>query len=670
MNKSIKFKFIFGISLLLVIAFTVMITLTTWQAYKKTENNVISEADRIVDDLNYSIQLYFNQYEKSIEQISTYEQIGDFGYNEISLNKQIKRNDKVIKEILSGYLNTYKETTATYFATSNKKIVSVPRLNLPANFDPTAQSWYKKAITVTDRVVWTEPYKDKNTNEYVITASKAIIKNGMVVGVLGTDIKLSEITNRVANMNIGYKGIPFIVNNEGKAIVFKDTHGEDVTTYPYIKKMIEDDKEKGVINYEDDQGSKLLVYNTNFMNKWKIGAVYSQEQIMTMAKDIQATLLFVGVITLIISITVLTYISIRITKPINVLKDAMGELSNGNLEVYAQVKSKDEIGDLANSFNTMVDRMKKMISVVNGSILKVRHSAENLSASAEETNASSEQMAVAVNEIAQGAAKSAEEAETASLNSTSLSIQINGIHEKSEEMTEIAQKASQMNQNGTNKMNEMKASFDTANQSLHTMSSVVKDLSEKITTIETVIQTITEISSQTNLLALNASIEAARAGDHGKGFAVVAEEVRKLAEQSVNATDLVKGTISKIQIGTNRVVEEMEKTKEIWIQQSQVVNETDQTFEEISHLMEDMQNSIVSVYTGIQDVSNHKDEVVTIIQNMAAMSEETAAACEQVGASTDEQLKAVQSVAHLAENLSELSHELQEAINHFKISNQ
>lgn len=670
MNKSIKFKFIFGISLLLVIAFTVMITLTTWQAYKKTENNVISEADRIVDDLNYSIQLYFNQYEKSIEQISTYEQIGDFGYNEISLNKQIKRNDKVIKEILSGYLNTYKETTATYFATSNKKIVSVPRLNLPANFDPTSQSWYKKAITVTDRVVWTEPYKDKNTNEYVITASKAIIKNGRVVGVLGTDIKLSEITNRVANMNIGYKGIPFIVNNEGKAIVFKDTHGEDVTTYPYIKKMIEDDKEKGVINYEDDQGSKLLVYNTNFMNKWKIGAVYSQEQIMTMAKDIQATLLFVGVITLIISIAVLTYISIRITKPINVLKDAMGELSIGNLEVYAQVKSKDEIGDLANSFNTMVDRMKKMISVVNGSILKVRHSAENLSASAEETNASSEQMAVAVNEIAQGAAKSAEEAETASLNSTSLSIQINGIHEKSEEMTEIAQKASQMNQNGTNKMNEMKASFDTANQSLHTMSSVVKDLSEKITTIETVIQTITEISSQTNLLALNASIEAARAGDHGKGFAVVAEEVRKLAEQSVNATDLVKGTISKIQIGTNRVVEEMEKTKEIWIQQSQVVNETDQTFEEISHLMEDMQNSIVSVYTGIQDVSNHKDEVVTIIQNMAAMSEETAAACEQVGASTDEQLKAVQSVAHLAENLSELSHELQEAINHFKISNQ
>ncbi|MGE6257615.1 methyl-accepting chemotaxis protein [Heyndrickxia sporothermodurans] len=667
MFKSIKLKFILVISILLIIAFSAMIILTTWQANKETEKSVISETNRMVGDLNYSIELYFNQYEKSIDQISSYGKVVDYGYNQISIKKHNIQNEQDIKEVLAGYLNTYKEATSVYFATTNKNIVAVPELKVSTDFNSTSQDWYKKAITTTGRVVWTEPYKDHASNEYIITASKAVIKKGMIVGVVGADIKLSEITNRVSSMKIGYKGIPFIVNNEGKSIVYKNTRGEDLTKLPYIKQMIDENNEKGIVNYQNNDSNKVLVYSTNLTNRWKIGAIYDQNQLMVMAKHIQTILLYIGIITLILSIIILTYISIRITKPISIVKTSMGQLSNGNLQTYVSVKSKDEIGDLANSFNLMVERLKKMISIVNHSILEVRESAENLSASAEETNASSEQMAVAVNEIAQGASKSAEEAEIASVNSTNLSIQINGIHEKSEVMTEIAKRTNEMNHTGMNKMNDMKVSFATANEYIESMSTVVKDLSKKISTIETVIQTITNISSQTNLLALNASIEAARAGEQGKGFAVVAQEVRKLAEQSVYATDQVKETISDILEGSHRVVEGMEKTKEIWTQQSMVVQETSLTFEEISKLIDEMQNSISSVFYGVQEVSNQKEEVVNIIQNMAAMSEQTAAACEEVGASTDEQLRAIQSVAQLAENLTELSHDLQKAINHFKI---
>ncbi|MGE8204792.1 methyl-accepting chemotaxis protein [Heyndrickxia sp. NPDC080065] len=666
MFKSIKFKFTIVISILLIVSFAVIITLTTWQISNKTEKSVISETDRIVDDLNDSIQLYFNQYEKSIEQISTYEKVGAYGLNQISSTSSVKHND--IKEVLNGYLNTYIEVVNTYFATTNKKIISVPTANFSDDYNPTTQNWYKNAITNTGRVVWTEPYKDKITNEYIITASKAVINKGMIVGVIGVDIKFEKITNKVSNMKIGYKGIPFIVNDDGKSIVYKDSRGEDLTKYPYIKQIIDENKEKGIINYQENGDSKVIVYSTNLTNRWKIGAIYSRNDLMGMAKDIQRTLLIIGIITLIISIVLLTYISILVTKPINVLKKAMGQLSEGDLRAYAQVKSKDEIGDLSNSFNTMVSRIKQMITGVNNTVSEVRLSAETLSASAEETNASSEQMAAAVNEIAEGASKSAEEAETANMNSISLSSQINDIHKKSEEMAEIADQANEMNRIGISKMSNLMASFETTEQYINSMSNVVVDLSEKVKVIETIIKTINNISTQTNLLALNASIEAARAGEHGKGFAVVAEEVRKLAEQSVGATNQIKETILDMQAGSYRVAEEMDKTKDTFQQQSIVVHETDRTFKDISKLVLEMQKSIASVYTGIQDVSNYKEDVIAIIQNMASMSEQTAAACEEVGASTDEQLRAIQSVAELAENLTEQSHSLESAINHFKIN--
>lgn len=92
-----------------------------------------------------------------------------------------------------------------------------------------------------------------------------------------------------------------------------------------------------------------------------------------------------------------------------------------------------------------------------------------------------------------------------------------------------------------------------SSQTIHGVQTVMEELTSKMKEIESIIFTINSISDQTNLLALNASIEAARAGEHGKGFAVVAEEVRKLAEQSSQATEQVRHTIAAIQ-GKSRLL--------------------------------------------------------------------------------------------------------------------
>ena len=112
----------------------------------------------------------------------------------------------------------------------------------------------------------------------------------------------------------------------------------------------------------------------------------------------------------VLNVFVLFFVISRILKPIDQLKKLMDSIAEGDLTVQANIKSKDEIGQLANNFNKMAINMNEIIQVVKESASNVQSNSESLSAVAEETNASAEQVSLAVSEIAEGASKSADDA--------------------------------------------------------------------------------------------------------------------------------------------------------------------------------------------------------------------------------------------------------------------
>lgn len=657
MFKSIKTKVLLTVMVLFVAGISIMTIISSTNVKNKTEESVLQASESLINEMGSSINNYLTQYEKGLAQLSVSPTMTEFTTDTPATSMEAE---------LDYFLELREDASSIYFSLPNKQTVIVPNADLGA-IDPTAREWYTDAVANPEVVVWSKPYIDQATDGFVVTASKAVQKNGQLVGVVALDIQLKELSNRVVSSDVGYGGYITLLDTEGIVLAHPQVQGESWMDLDFVAEMYKEGNVNGSQQYTYDKNDYVNVYATIPKFGWKIYAVYNEKDVNELAGSLRNSMILIAGATLIVIFIVLYIMISRTIKPISTLRNLMNSVSNGDLTVRSAIQTKDEIGELGDNFNTMIENMNSIITVVNNSAENVRANSESLSAVSEETSASSAEVANAVGEIAHGASQSAEDAETVTERAELLGQQINEITAKANVMAEIATQTGEMNTNGQNQMQELQLSFNDWETNLQTMARVISTLEEKVGAIGLVMDTITEISTQTNLLALNASIEAARAGEHGAGFAVVADEVRKLAEQSARSTDEVQITVRELQEESRLVTEQMSDTIDNFTRQSTVVNATGVTFGEISNLMAEMQSSIEAVYNEIQLVAEHKNHVSETIQTMAATAEETAAASEEVSASTDEQLRAIESVTEAAETLTELSEELTNAVNRFKV---
>jgi methyl-accepting chemotaxis protein len=655
--KTLKAKLIVFMALLMVASLVITQIVGVVETKKAIQKDVEKRAQTIIKGVVEDIRDSFQSEENGLLQFS-----------ESPVVAQMVKNNEVWPELdqeLRTFLKIHENVQLAYIGTADKKMYTTPAMQLPDGYDPTSRSWYKKAEANPDEIIWTKPYVDEITGKNIVTLAKAVTANGRVVAVIGLDMTLDAVTKIVNDSDVGYDGYPVLIDQSGIAIVHPKYKGKDMSDNPSVKRMLAN--KSGFYTYTSENEKRVMYFDTIPELGWKVGVVYKEKDLLAISHSLASKMFTIAAIAILIGIVIIYFLSRSIVKPLVTLQHQTERVAQGDLTVQVQVKSKDEIGQLANHFNYMTSQVREIIRQINESVAELAASADHLSAVSEETMATSEQVAGAINDIAKGATEQAGDLDTINERTATLSKQIETVTQSATNMQTLSNETKEASYNGLENLNVLQLKSDEAKKELFAVEKVVNDLVEKMKKIDEVIQTITAISGQTNLLALNASIEAARAGEHGKGFAVVAEEVRKLAEQSAKATDLIRQTIAMIQQQADLAMQALGHSKDMYEQQQQAVHITGDSFFKIATMMEELTTAIANITDEANRMNESKNGVIEAMQSISAIAQQSAAAAEEVAASADNQLQALSTVTESVEKLSEMGRKLQKLVEKFKL---
>lgn len=480
---------------------------------------------------------------------------------------------------------------------------------------------------------------------------------------------------------MGENGYIYILGHDGTLLGHPSREGEslwestDSSGKYFIREVRDRALEGGGFTYYDfelpDQSgiAPKLIYSKLEPNwDWIIASgTYMKDfnaPVNDLVKMIIATLVFSGIMGGIVSVV----FSRHLVSPIKRLSIRLRKIANGDLTIPNGTKRReDEVGMLYQGVNQMATQLKTLITDVEQTIHEIQMTSSNLTAVAEETTALGESIVKAVEEVAAGAAQQASDTEQTTMATTDFATHINILQDKNEDINASSSNMRQANKQGLENLQQLQESSEQSNELMLQVQKVFNNLMQKLAEVEGIVGTINEISDQTNLLALNASIEAARAGEHGKGFAVVAEEVRKLADQTQEATKSVRETLRGIETETDAVTSEMEKAAHIVQQQRDAVLTTQHSFESIEQAVENISTVIRDTARSMEQLTQSKNKMLISMESIAAVSEKNAASTEEVTASIDEQQRAIELVTNSANELTNEINTLQEAIHKFTI---
>ncbi|MCU6709439.1 methyl-accepting chemotaxis protein [Paenibacillus sp. J5C_2022] len=344
------------------------------------------------------------------------------------------------------------------------------------------------------------------------------------------------------------------------------------------------------------------------------------------------------------------------------------KVSEGDLTILAEKRySKDELGDISRSVDSMIDAMKGLISGIKLNTVRVNESAAQLSNASKESSAAAEHVAKQIGEVAGSSELQARGADEIARAIEEMTAGVNRIAENTSTVADDSSSTASQADEGQAVLSGLTEQMKEVKSVIGKLSEVIGTLEQRSQDIGTIVENITTFSNQTNILSLNASIEAARAGEHGKGFAVVADEIRKLAANSLQSAERIHQLVSM--------------TRNEISDASGYMNRTMEEVENSSVRLGDVGANFQSIIAAISRISEQLQDNSAITEQMSASSEEVSASvaesstsaarnmekADSVAAATEEQLALIESISLSADGLNEVVRKLNEAVEQFKM---
>lgn len=521
------------------------------------------------------------------------------------------------------------------------------------------------------KTVWTmvATAGDKNT----IAVARSIHSNDTSekLGMEILTLKKTFLSDTYNGIEIGKQANMYIIDSSGLVLSSLNKNVEAFKEYKdasLIKKMLDAEKDNSRYFQHDIENEKYLVSFSRVENTgWYVLGTIPYSFLNSESNNIRDSILFISLICFVLAVILSFIIARSVSIPSNKLVALMNDAKSGNLTVKIKDENRDEIGQIAANFNQMLEHISRLIKRFKTSVHTVLVNSEKISSAAAQSQMVSEQIALSIQQIAQGASNQAADITESVNHMSNLSEGINKVGNDMGKVTDIVYNMQKLSKDA---FEVVKILNDRATQTGNVSENIMRDingLNNDMKEIKKIVKTIESIAEQTNLLSLNAAIEAARAGESGRGFAVVADEVKKLAEQSKHESITISNIINSIQNKTELTTKAASNANEIIKQQIETVKEADDVFKTVYHSMEAVMESMDNMDASVKEIMHSKEKALEMLENISAVSEESAATSEEVSAGTEEQISAAEELANLAKDLNQIARELNGEIGYFTV---
>lgn len=651
-------------------------------SYKNTEDALITNYENSSLDTMDAISKYMNlgfvMMEKSSLELTldiNFKKFFDLSYDE-AMSSTKSYDDTYDRVSLVSTANSF--ISAIHLIGKNGVDMSTALNNVNANlYDTITKSdigtkfkekkaqllWYSDHSEL-DKVLT----KDANVYKKDSYATSVIRKMSNGKGYVIFDVSLKQIKDMFSQYDMGKGSILGYISEDGRETLSNTDEKSIFTNLPYFKKALDSEKLSGY-SYEKFNGKDYLFVYSRFKDvKGTVCALIPKTTILSKVSGIKALSLIFVSLSCIIAIFIVFLITGGITRSVNSLKKSILLASRGDLTAKFNIKAKDEFRSLSNGISDMMAHMRTLIGEVQEVGSAVNGSAATLTETSGDLLEAARGISRTIEEIGQGIAQQAGDSERCLTQMTNLSDQINQVYSNAKEIERIANNTQTVASEGIKIVDELNSKSKATSEITQEIIQKIQEFESRSKKIEGFVNLINNIASQTTLLSLNASIEAARAGEAGRGFSVVAEEIRKLADQSLNAAKQIQNTVKDIDKQNKETVSTAEKAENIVASQTEALASTVSVFDNISRHVNELAGNLNDILKRLKAIETAKDDTLKAIQSISAVTEQTSASSEEVNATTQNQVEAVERLREAAIMLKQDAEKLEASISIFRIN--
>ncbi|WP_339304412.1 methyl-accepting chemotaxis protein [Paenibacillus sp. FSL R5-0519] len=387
--------------------------------------------------------------------------------------------------------------------------------------------------------------------------------------------------------------------------------------------------------------------------------------------DIQQTwqIALGGAIVLLVAVMLFNmYTSRQIARRIRTLKDAAGQIADGDLTgQLPEARGKDELDDLSRSFGIMTHNIRGIIQSIGAAGHRVDLMAQDIDRGNDTAQAIVQQVSRTTEELSIGSQKIAEDLSETVMVVDKMQSTFNSNLEATSQSVIDGREVLTTVEEGNKAVAEQLRLAEVNRLAMSEVEQTVRELEESAVRITTMTAYVSEIAKQTTMLSLNASIEAARAGEAGRGFAVVAGEVNKLAEQSAQSVKHIYAAVGEITTSMDKVKNSVAQSMQLFGEQEQATSQTRESFSAIRGSVERISTGIHQLAEDMQHSNELSTQVQQTIENISAITEQSAASSEEITASTSEQQRSFADASIKVKSLRDISAEMHQELLRFRL---